>query len=126
MRKKFRKLTDEEKEKIVIEFHLYSLRSLAFKYEVSTSMVQSIVTEFLQNKRIDIKGLTLNDIMKKYKVTVTKAIQIKNQFDRAIHGKVYFGQVKEAIYSNENEMMIPSYSVDELKGDELNILSSLI
>jgi Mor family transcriptional regulator len=125
MRKTFRKLTDEEKEKIVIEFHLYSLRSLAFKYEVSTSMVQSIVTEFLQNKRIDVKGLCIYDIMKKYKVTVTKAIQIKNQFDRTLHGHVYFGQVKEAIYSNEDEMMIPSYSVKDLQGDELLILKTI-
>jgi hypothetical protein len=33
-------------------------------------------------------------------------------------GTLYFGQVKEAIYSNEDEMMIPSYSVKDLKGWE--------
>jgi len=124
-RKKFRKLTDEEKERITVEFHLYSLRSLAFKYVVSTSTIQQIVSEFLQNKRIDIKGLTLNDIMDKYKVTITKAIQIRHQFDRTLPGRVYFGQVKEAIYSNEDEMMIPSYSVKDLKGDELLILETI-
>jgi hypothetical protein len=47
-----------------------------------------------------------------------KAITLRMKFDKPLGGKVYFGQVKEAIYSNEDEMIIPSYSVKDLQGWE--------
>ena len=96
------------------------------KFNVSKSTIQQVVTNFFKDKRIDVTGLSVTQIMDKYKVTMGKAITLQMKFDCTMHGTLYFGQVKEAIYSNEDEMIVPSYSVKDLRGDELNILSSLI
>jgi hypothetical protein len=126
MRKTFRQLTDAEKEQITVEFHLKTLEAMSKKFNVSKSTIQQVVTNFFKDKRIDVTGLSVTEIMDKYKVTMGKAITLRMKFDCTMHGTLYFGQVKEAIYSNEDEMLVPSYSVKDLQGDELNILSSLI
>jgi len=126
MRKTFKQLTDDEKQQIAVQFHLHTLERMSYKFNVSKSTIQQVVTNFFKDKRIDVTGLSVTEIMDKYKVTMGKAITLRMKFDKSLGGSVYFGQVKEAIYSNEDEMMIPSYSVKDLKGDELNILSLLI
>ena len=122
MRKTFRQLTDDEKEQITVEFHLKTLEAMSKKFNVSKSTIQQVVTNFFKDKRIDVTGLTVTEIMKKYKVTMGKAITLRMKFDCTMHGSVYFGQVKEAIYSNEDEMLIPSYSVKDLKGWEASMI----
>jgi hypothetical protein len=125
MRKTFRQLTDAEKLQISVQFHLHTLNSLSDKFNVSKSTIQQVVTNFFKDKRIDVTGLSVTEIMDKYKVTMGKAITLRMKFDCTMPGTLYFGQVKEAIYSNEDEMMIPSYSVKDLKGDELLILKTI-
>jgi hypothetical protein len=125
MRKTFRQLTDAEKLQISVQFHLQTLERMSDKFNVSKSTIQQVVTNFFKDKRIDVTGLTVTQIMDKYKVTMGKAITLQMKFDKPLGGSVYFGQVKEAIYSNEDEMMIPSYSVKDLKGDELLILETI-
>jgi hypothetical protein len=125
MRKTFRQLTDEEKLQISVQFHLQTLKRMSDKFNVSKSTIQRVVTNFFKDKRIDVTGLTVTQIMDKYKVTMGKAITLQMKFDKPLGGNLYFGQVKEAIYSNEDEMMIPSYSVKDLKGDELLILNTI-
>jgi hypothetical protein len=118
MRKTFRQLTDAEKEQITVEFHLKTLEAMSNKFNVSKSTIQQVVTNFFKDKRIDVTGLSVTQIMDKYKVTMGKAITLRMKFDCTMHGTLYFGQVKEAIYSNEDEMIIPSYSVKDLQGWE--------
>jgi hypothetical protein len=125
MRKTFRQLTDAEKEQITVEFHLKTLEAMSKKFNVSKSTIQQVVTNFFKDKRIDVTGLSVTQIMDKYKVTMGKAITLQMKFDKPLGGSVYFGQVKEAIYSNEDEMIIPSYSVKDLKGGELLILETI-
>jgi hypothetical protein len=122
MRKTFRQLTDAEKEQITVEFHLKTLEAMSKKFNVSKSTIQQVVTNFFKSKRIDVTGLSVTEIMDKYKVTMGKAITLRMKFDKSLGGSVYFGQVKEAIYSNEDEMMIPSYSVKDLKGWEASMI----
>jgi len=118
MRKTFRQLTDDEKEHITVEFHLKTLEAMSKKFNVSKSTIQQVVTNFFKDKRIDVTGLTVTQIMDKYKVTMGKAITLQMKFDKPLGGNLYFGQVKEAIYSNEDEMLVPSYSVKDLQGWE--------
>jgi hypothetical protein len=125
MRKTFRQLTDAEKEQIPVEFHLKTLEAKSKKFNVSKSTIQQVVTNFFKDKRIDVTGLSVTQIMDKYKVTMGKAITLQMKFDKPLGGNLYFGQVKEAIYSNEDEMIIPSYSVKDLKGGELLILETI-
>ena len=125
MRKTFKQLTDAEKEQITVEFHLKTLEAMSKKFNVSKSTIQQVVTNFFKDKRIDVTGLSVTQIMDKYKVTMGKAITLRMKFDKPLGGNLYFGQVKEAIYSNEDEMMIPSYLVKDLKGDELLILNTI-
>jgi hypothetical protein len=122
MRKTFRQLTDAEKEQITVEFHLKTLEAMSKKFNVSKSTIQQVVTNFFKDKRIDVTGLSVTEIMDKYKVTMGKAITLRMKFDKSLGGSVYFGQVKEAIYSNEDEMIIPSYSVKDLKGWEASMV----
>jgi hypothetical protein len=125
MRKTFRQLTDAEKLQISVQFHLQTLERMSDKFNVSKSTIQQVVTNFFKDKRIDVTGLTVTQIMDKYKVTMGKAITLQMKFDKPLGGNLYFGQVKEAIYSNEDEMLVPSYSVKDLKGDELLILKTI-
>jgi hypothetical protein len=125
MRKTFRQLTDDDKLQISVQFHLQTLERMSDKFNVSKSTIQQVVTNFFKDKRIDVTGLTVTQIMDKYKVTMGKAITLRMKFDKPLGGNLYFGQVKEAIYSNEDEMLIPSYSVKDLKGDELIILKTI-
>ena len=118
MRKTFRQLTDAEKLQISVQFHLQTLERMSDKFNVSKSTIQQVVTNFFKDKRIDVTGLSVTQIMDKYKVTMGKAITLQMKFDCTMHGTLYFGQVKEAIYSNEDEMLIPSYSVKDLQGWE--------
>lgn len=122
MRKVFRQLTDEEKQQIAVQFHLQTLDRMSDKFNVSKSTIQQVVTNFFKDKRIDVTGLTVTQIMDKYKVTMGKAITLQMKFDKPLGGNLYFGQVKEAIYSNEDEMLIPSYSVKDLQGWEAAML----
>jgi hypothetical protein len=122
MRKTFRQLTDAEKEQITVEFHLKTLEAMSNKFNVSKSTIQQVVTNFFKDKRIDVTGLSVTQIMDKYKVTMGKAITLRMKFDCTMHGTLYFGQTKEAIYSNEDEMLIPSYSVKDLQGWEASML----
>jgi hypothetical protein len=122
MRKTFKQLTDAEKEQITVEFHLKTLEAMSKKFNVSKSTIQQVVTNFFKDKRIDVTGLSVTQIMDKYKVTMGKAITLRMKFDKPLGGNLYFGQVKEAIYSNEDEMMIPSYSVKDLKGWEASMV----
>jgi hypothetical protein len=125
MRKTFRQLTNEDKQQIAVQFHLQTLKRMSDKFNVSKSTIQQVVTNFFKDKRIDVTGLSVTQIMDKYKVTMGKAITLRMKFDKPLGGSVYFGQTKEAIYSNEDEMIIPSYSVKDLKGDELLILKTI-
>jgi hypothetical protein len=125
MKKTFRQLTDAEKLQISVQFHLQTLERMSDKFNVSKSTIQQVVTNFFKDKRIDVTGLTVTQIMDKYKVTMGKAITLQMKFDKPLGGNLYFGQVKEAIYSNEDEMIIPSYSVKDLQGDELLILKTI-
>ena len=118
MRKTFKQLTDAEKEQITVEFHLKTLEAMSNKFNVSKSTIQQVVTNFFKDKRIDVTGLSVTQIMDKYKVTMGKAITLRMKFDCTMHGTLYLGQVKEAIYSNEDEILIPSYSVKDLQGWE--------
>jgi hypothetical protein len=118
MRKTFKQLTDAEKEQITVEFHLKTLEAMSNKFNVSKSTIQQVVTNFFKDKRIDVTGLSVTQIMDKYKVTMGKAITLRMKFDCTMHGTLYLGQVKEAIYSNEDEMLVPSYSVKDLQGWE--------
>jgi hypothetical protein len=118
MRKTFKQLTNEDKQQIAVQFHLQTLERMSDKFNVSKSTIQQVVTNFFKDKRIDVTGLTVTQIMDKYKVTMGKAITLQMKFDKPLGGNLYFGQVKEAIYSNEDEMLIPSYSVKDLQGWE--------
>jgi mRNA deadenylase 3'-5' endonuclease subunit Ccr4 len=122
MRKTFRQLTDVEKEQITVEFHLKTLEAMSKKFNVSKSTIQQVVTNFFKDKRIDVTGLSVTEIMDKYNVTMGKAITLRMKFDKPLGGSVYFGQTKEAIYSNEDEMLVPSYSVKDLKGWEASMV----
>jgi hypothetical protein len=122
MRKTFKQLTDDEKQQIAVQFHLQTLERMSYKFNVSKSTIQQVVTNFFKDKRIDVTGLSVTEIMDKYKVTMGKAITLRMKFDCTMPGTLYFGQVKEAIYSNEDEMMIPSYSVKDLKGWEASMI----
>jgi hypothetical protein len=88
------------------------------KFNVSKSTIQQVVTNFFKDKRIDVTGLSVTEIMDKYKVTMGKAITLRMKFDCTMHGTLYFGQVKEAIYPNESDCMHASYSVKDLQGWE--------
>jgi hypothetical protein len=125
MRKTFKQLTDAEKLQISVQFHLQTLKRMSDKFNVSNSTIRLVVTNFFKDKRIDVTGLSVTQIMDKYKVTMGKAITLQMKFDKPLGGNLYFGQVKEAIYSNEDEMMIPIYSVKDLQGDELLILKTI-
>jgi Mor family transcriptional regulator len=117
-RKIFKELTNKQKEQITVEFHLRTLSSMARKFNVSKTTIHLVVTDYFKKKRIDVTGLTVTEIMTKYNCTMSNALRLRMKFEQPMYGSVYFGQVKEAIYSNEDEMLIPSYSVKDLTGWE--------
>lgn len=125
MRKSFRQLTNDEKEQIAVQFHLHTLERLSYKFNTSKSTIQLVVTEYFNKKRIDVDGLSVTEIMTKYKVTMGKAITLRMKFDKPLGGNLYFGQVKEAIYSSEDEMLIPEYNFNWLSESERIIYLSL-
>ena len=118
MRKSFKQLTNDEKEQIAVQFHLQTLEAVAKKMNVSKSTIQLVVTEFFNKKRIDVTGLGVTEIMEKYGVTMGKAITLRMKFDKPLGGRLYFGQTKEAIYSSEDEMLIPQYNFEGLSESE--------
>lgn len=118
MRKSFKQLTNDEKEQIAVQFHLQTLEGLSKKMNVSKSTIQLVVTEFFNKKRIEVDGLSVTEIMTKYKVTMGKAITLRMKFDKPLGGSIYFGQVKEAIYPKEQDMLIPQYSFEGLSESE--------
>ena len=125
MRKSFKQLTNDEKEQIAVQFHLHTLERLSYKFNTSKSTIQLVVTEYFNKKRIDVTGLSVTEIMTKYKVTMGKAITLRMKFDKPLSGSLYFGQVKEAIYSSEDEMLIPEYNFNGLSESERIIYLSL-
>lgn len=125
MRKSFKQLTNDEKEQIAVQFHLHTLERLSYKFNTSKSTIQLVVTEYFNKKRIDVTGLSVTEIMTKYKVTMGKAITLRMKFDKPLAGSLYFGQVKEAIYSSEDEMLIPDYNFNGLSESERIIYEGL-
>ncbi len=121
MRRIYRQLTNLEKDKIAVEFHLMTLDAIGVKYDVSKSTIHQVVTNYFKHRRIEIEGLTLTEIMDKYNVTVSRAIQLQMKFDRPLGGSVYFGKVKEAIYPTEQDMEMPEYSYEMLSDEEKKI-----
>jgi len=118
MRKMFKQLTDADKQAIAVQFHLQTLERLSYKFNVSKSTIQLVVTEFFKSKRIDVTGLGVTEIMEKYGVTMGKAITLQMKFDKPLGGNLYFGLVKEAIYTSEDEMLIPEYNFNGLSESE--------
>ena len=125
MRKTYKQLTDADKQAIAVQFHLHTLEAVAKKLNVSKSTIQLVVTEFFNKKRIDVTGLSVTEIMTKYNVTMGKAITLRMKFDKPLGGNLYFGQVKEAIYTSEQEMLIPEYNFNGLSESERIIYLSL-
>ena len=125
MRKQFKQLTNDEKEQIAVQFHLHTLERLSYKFNTSKSTIQLVVTEYFNKKRIDVDGLSVTEIMTKYKVTMGKAITLRMKFDKPLGGNLYFGQVKEAIYSSEDEMLIPEYNFNGLSESEKLIYETI-
>ena len=125
MRKSFKQLTNDEKEQIAVQFHLHTLERLSYKFNTSKSTIQLVVTEYFNKKRIDVDGLSVTEIMTKYKVTMGKAITLRMKFDKPLAGSLYFGQVKEAIYTNEQEMLVPEYNFNGLSESEKLIYEML-
>ena len=125
MRKSFKQLTNDEKEQIAVQFHLHTLERLSYKFNTSKSTIQLVVTEYFNKKRIDVDGLSVTEIMTKYKVTMGKAITLRMKFDKPLAGSLYFGQVKEAIYTSEDEMLVPEYNFNGLSESERIIYLSL-
>jgi hypothetical protein len=125
MRKSFKQLTDADKQAIAVQFHLQTLERLSYKFNVSKSTIQLVLTDFFNKKRIDVTGLSVTEIMTKYNVTMGKAITLQMKFDKPLGGSIYFGLVKEAIYSNEQEMLIPEYNFNELSESEKLIYETI-
>ncbi len=125
MRKSFKQLTNDEKEQIAVQFHLQTLERLSYKFNTSKSTIQLVVTEFFNKKRIDVDGLSVTEIMTKYKVTMGKAITLRMKFDKPLGGSIYFGQVKEAVYPSEQDMLIPEYNFNGLSESEKLIYKGL-
>ena len=125
MRKSFKQLTDADKQQIAVQFHLQTLEAVAKKLNVSKSTIQLVVTEFFNKKRIDVTGLGVTEIMEKYGVTMGKAITLRMKFDKPLGGNLYFGLVKEAIYTSEDEMLIPEYNFNGLSESEKLIYKTL-
>jgi mRNA deadenylase 3'-5' endonuclease subunit Ccr4 len=125
MRKTYKQLTDADKQAIAVQFHLQTLEWLSKKLNVSKSTIQLVVTEFFKKKRIDVTGLGVVEIMEKYNVTMGKAITLQMKFDKPLGGSIYFGQTKEAIYSSEQDMIIPEYNFNGLSESEKIIYETL-
>lgn len=125
MRKTYKQLTDADKQAIAVQFHLQTLERLSDKFNVSKSTIQLVVTEFFKSKRIDVDGLSVTEIMTKYKVTMGKAITLQMKFDKPLGGSIYFGLVKEAIYTSEDDMLVPEYNFNGLSESERIIYLSL-
>ena len=125
MRKSFKQLTNADKEQIAVQFHLQTLERLSYKFNVSKSTIQLVLTDFFNKKRIDVTGLSVTEIMAKYKVTMGKAITLRMKFDKPLGGSLYFGQTKEAIYSSEDEMLIPEYNFNGLSESEKLIYETI-
>ena len=57
--------------------------------------------------------------MDKYQISNSKALILKRRYEiKELKGNVYFGKVKEAIYTNEQEMLIPEYNFNGLSESE--------
>jgi hypothetical protein len=125
MRKSFKQLTDADKQAIAVQFHLQTLERLSYKFNVSKSTIDLVLTDFFNKKRIDVTGLSVTEIMTKYNVTMGKAITLQMKFDKPLGGNLYFGLVKEAIYTSEDEMLIPEYNFNGLSESERIIYLSL-
>ena len=125
MRKSFKQLTNADKEQIAVQFHLQTLERLSYKFNVSKSTIDLVLTDFFNKKRIDVTGLSVTEIMTKYNVTMGKAITLQMKFDKPLGGSIYFGLVKEAIYSSEDEMLVPEYNFNRLSESEKLIYETL-
>ncbi len=125
MRKSFKQLTDADKQQIAVQFHLHTLERLSYKFNVSKSTIQLVVTEFFNKKRIDVTGLSVTEIMTKYSVTMGKAITLRMKFDKPLGGNLYFGQVKEATYPTEADCTMKDYNFNGLSESERIIYLSL-
>jgi hypothetical protein len=123
-------LTINQKKEICDTFYYFTLLELAQKFNSSKSEISNIVTSYLiRNKKTSnttqfrieecVKaGYTINELMIKFRLKHKQArgfwllYGIKNIIS------MYPSNPKEPYWINEDEMILPSYSVKDLQGWE--------
>ena len=113
-------MKDKEIDKIIAYYLTSTSEHTCKKMRVSRLHLNSMFSKWVEEKKyIPIQTLTISEIMDKYQISNSKALILKRRYEiKELKGNVYFGKVKEAIYSNEQEMLIPEYNFNGLSESE--------
>jgi hypothetical protein len=120
-------MKDKEIDKIIAYYLTSTSEHTCKKMRVSRLHLNSMFSKWVEEKKyIPIQTLTISEIMDKYQISNSKALILKRRYEiKELKGNVYFGKVKEAIYSNEQEMLIPEYNFNGLSESEKIIYKTL-
>jgi hypothetical protein len=123
-------LTINQKKEICDTFYYFTLLELAQKFNSSKSEISNVVTSYLiRNKKTSnttqfrieecVKaGYTINELMIKFRLKHKQARGFWLLYGTKNIISMYPSDPKEPYWINEDEMIIPSYSVKDLTGWE--------
>lgn len=119
-------MKDIERKRIIGYYYTTSAIWTAKKCKVSQLHAARIARKWLEDGEwSELKDMPINKIMMVYGITLIRAMQLHDRFASKLAGKIYFGQVKEAIYNTEQDMIIPDYNFNGLSESERIIYLSL-
>jgi hypothetical protein len=119
-------MKDIERKRIIGYYYTTSAIWTAKKCKVSQLHAARIARKWFEDGEWnELKDMPINKIMMVYGITLIRAMQLHDRFAGKLAGKIYFGQVKQAIYSSEQEMLIPEYNFNGLSESERIIYLSL-
>lgn len=119
-------MKDIERKRIIGYYYTTSAIWTAKKCKVSQLHAARIARKWLEDGEwSELKDMPINKIMMVYGITLIRAMQLHDRFASKLAGKIYFGQTKEAIYTSEDEMLIPEYNFNGLSESERIIYLSL-
>jgi len=119
-------MKDIERKRIIGYYYTTSAIWTAKKCKVSQLHAARIARKWLEDGEWnELKDMPINKIMMVYGITLIRAMQLHDRFAGKLAGKIYFGQVKEAIYPDELDCTMKDYNFNGLSESEKLIYETL-
>ena len=93
-------------------------KQLADSERLSLTKVNAIITDF-------VNGVPANEALKKHQIGHLKQLRIIDWYLAELKQSKKMVEMERRYYKDEDEMLIQDYKVEDLKGDELEILNNL-